>query len=124
MIENPELIAGLDKKLVNLIDWLENYAKNKNTSLVLSSGKRNGTGSWHTKGLAVDLYFKDINCFKLCSDLYYYCERQESVFKGLTEFEMCRDYVPGRGAVQHFHFAFGNEPALETFTSNYKGILY
>jgi len=124
VIENPEMLADCDRRIVSLIDYMEALAKQKKTSIVLTSRKRSGTGgSWHNKGLAIDFYFKDINVFKLCTELYYLCEGQNGVFKGVTEFEMVRDYVNGK-AVNHFHIAFGNEPHLETFTSNYKGILY
>ena len=77
----------------------------------------------HNRGLAVDFFYENINVFKLCTELYYLCEGQNGVFKGVTEFEMVRDYVNGK-AVNHFHIAFGNEPHLESFTSSYKGILY
>lgn len=125
-ILNPDKLADCDKRILVLADRLEGIAKDKyQTSLVLHSGKRNGGGkSWHDQGKALDFSFKDINVFKLVSELYYLCAGQEGAFKGVTEFEVVRGVHPSTGDWQnHLHIAYGDESKLETFTSDYSKVI-
>ena len=120
MIINPENLADCSKGILELADRLEYIAGLHKTTLVVHRTKsKNPTGnSWHDDGRAIDFSFANINVFKLCTELYYFCAGQEGAFKGVTEFEMVRGFINGLPA-QHFHIAKGDESRLETFTSDY-----
>lgn len=114
---NESKLTGCDQRVIALCKTLDAYAKLKNSEIIITStfeGKHS-PNSWHYKKRAVDLVFKDINHFKICSEIYFMCQNQRDTFKGVTEFEMVRR-ADGQ---QHFHFAFGDEKALETFTGIY-----
>ena len=115
---NKHKIIGCEKKVIKLVDWLNEYAERVNTELIITSGKRDGRGrSWHNTGRAVDFYFKESNVFKHVTPIYMACFQQVEPFDGVTELEVCRR---NRDNKQHFHVAFGEEGRLETFTGVYK----
>lgn len=124
MTQGLDKIEKCDNKIKKLAEWLESYANKLGSELIISSGKREGTGSsWHDQGKAIDFYFKDSNVFKHVTPLYFECYNQKDVFLGVTEFEVCRGVVKKEGKYyqwQHLHVAFGDESSLETFTGIYK----
>jgi len=114
-MQNQEKLIGCHTKILLLADVLDSIAHQKGSELIVTSGKREGNGkSWHDKGLAIDCAFRDIHIFKLVTEFYWLCTKQEGAFDGITEFEVCCDL-----SKQHFHFAFGNEDKLEIFTGTY-----
>lgn len=109
-------LEGCDDRVINLATHLDEYAKEQGTELINNSGLRNGNGkSWHDKGLAMDFCFLNSNVFKHVTYIYLKVLKQEGVFKGITEIEVCQG-----GGRQHMHLAFGTEGKVEAFTGVYR----
>ena len=136
MIINKEKLEGCDQRVIDLSEYLDDMAEKKGTNFVASSGIRSkaynkkiggSLKSYHVLGLAMDGCFESVNIFKLVTELYYLCEKQEGVFEGIVQFEICRGIVWKKGKpiqCQHFHFAFaktkGKKSRISFFTGTYK----
>ena len=125
MIINEDKLIGCDQRVIDLSKYLDSELSiSPLTNLIASSGKRSkahnekiggSPRSYHLLGTAIDFHFENVNVFKVVTELYYLVQRQEGVFKGVTEFEVCR----AKNGMQHFHIAFG-ERAPRYFTGTYK----
>ena len=116
-IIGKEKLEGCVPQIHKLSERLAEYAEECGTVLIVTSGKRSGTGrSWHNSGKAMDFCFKDSNVFKHTTVLYTLCAEQIGAYKGVTEFEVCRR---NRDNKQHFHIAFGEEGCVESWTGVY-----
>jgi hypothetical protein len=129
---NQHKLAGCTKDIIAVADVLDSYAHKKGCQLIVSSGARSveenkaAGGSFkslHMKGRAIDFYFSDkYNIYEHVTEIYHMVLKQEGVFKGVTQMEVCRGIVMIAGVptwVNHIHLAFGDEAAPIYFTGVY-----
>lgn len=127
---NQNLLSGCIKEVLALADVLDtSYARKNGCELIVSRGfstpEHNAAvggspKSLHLKGAALDCFFSDkYNIFKHVSSLYELVVKQEGVFKGVTQMEVCRGIINGKWC-NHLHFGFGQEPETIYFSGVYR----
>lgn len=120
-MQGKELLQGCDIRVIKLADWLESWGLGKKITMITTSGKRNNPQkkSWHNDGLAIDFCYKDYNIFRVTSELFEYFLKNQGVWQGATEFEVCRGLNANGEWINHIHVAFGLETSKESFTGVY-----